>query len=187
MKTRLMMIATALMTSLICLPASAQPGPGTGAMGGGMTGMGPGMGAGMGPGMAQGGGPRARAPRDCSQAPNPTACTAHREARAKAVEACKDSAGPQRRQCMHEQMQNFDCAKSGNPQQCESRKMAYKECQGQAGPAFRQCVQQKMPPVDCSKAPNQARCDLHQKAREACKDKLGPEHKACLREQFNVK
>ena len=187
MKTRLMMIATALMTSLICLPASAQPGPGMGGMGGGTTGMGPGMGAGMGPGMAQGGGPRARAPRDCNQAPNPAACTAHREARAKAFEACKDSAGPQRRQCMHEQMQNFDCTKSGNPQQCESRKMAYKECQGQAGPAFRQCVQQKMPAADCSKAPNQARCDLHQKAREACKDKLGPDHKACLREQFNVK
>lgn len=179
MKSRLMMIATALMTSLICLPASAQPGQGTSGMGSGMTG--------MGPGMAQGGGPHARAPRDCSQRPNPEACTAHREARAKAFEACKDSAGPQRRQCMHDQMQNFDCAKSGNPQQCESRKMAYKECQGQAGPAFRQCVQQKMPPVDCSKAPNQARCDLHQKVRAACKDKLGPEHKACLHEQFNVK
>lgn len=187
MKTRLMMIVTALMTSLICLPASAQPGPGMGGMGGGMSGMGPGMGAGMGSGMAQGGGPRVRAPRDCNQAPNPAACTAHREARAKAFEACKGSAGPQRRQCMQEQMQNFNCAKAGNPQQCESRKMAYKECQGQTGPAFRQCVQQKMPPVDCSKAPNQARCDQHQKAREACKDKFGPEHKACLREQFGVK
>ncbi|MCK7497352.1 MAG: hypothetical protein MZW92_46035 [Comamonadaceae bacterium] len=43
---------------------------------------------------------------------------------------------------MQQQMQNFDCAKAGNPQQCEARKMAYKECQGEAGPAFRQCVQQ---------------------------------------------
>ena len=127
MKTRLMMIATALMTTLIALPASAQPGPGMGGMGGGMTGMGPGMGAGMGPGMAQGGGPRARAPRDCSQAPNPAACNAHREARAQAFEACKNTAGPQRRQCMQDQRKNFDCSKSANPQQCESRKMTYKE------------------------------------------------------------
>src|SRR5574343_520046 len=179
MKTRLMMIASALLASLICLPASAQPGPGMGGTGG--EGMNPRAMQGMGPGS----GPRA--PRDCSKAPNPAACTAHREARQKAREACKDSAGPQRRQCMQEQMQNFDCAKAGNPQQCESRKMAYKSCQGQAGPAFRQCVQQKMPPADCSKAPNPARCEQHQKTRAACQDKVGPDHKACLREQVNVK
>lgn len=186
MKTRLMMISVTLLAALTALPAVAQPGPGMGGMSGGMTGMGPGMGAGMGPGMAPGNTPRARAPRDCKQAPNPAACNAHREARSKAAEACKDSAGPQRRQCMQQQMQSFDCTKAGNPQQCESRKMAYKECQGQTGPAFRQCVQQKVPPADCSKAPNPARCEQHQKARIACQDKLGPEHKACLRQQFNA-
>ena len=174
MKTRLIMIASALVASMICLPASAQPGPG---MGGGMA-------PGMSDGMAQGGGPGARAPRDCNKAPNPAACTAHREARASARDACKSTAGPQRRQCLHEQMRNFDCAKAGNMQQCEARKVAYTECQGQAGPAFRQCVQQKMPPMDCTKAPNQARCERHQQVREACKDKMGPEHKACLREHF---
>jgi hypothetical protein len=128
MKTRLMMIASALLASLICLPASAQPAQGPGGMGGGMNGMGPGGGAGM-----MQGGQRARAPRDCSQAPNPAACTAQREARTQAREACKNTAGPQRRQCMQEQRQNVDCAKAGNPQQCEARKMAYKECQGQTG------------------------------------------------------
>lgn len=183
MKTRLMMIASALLASLICLPANAQPGPGMGGGMAGMQGMGPGM---MGAGTAQGNPPRARM-RDCSLAPNPAACTAHREARMKAMAACKDTAGPQRRDCMREQMQNFDCSKAANPQQCETRKMAYKACQGQYGPAFRQCVQQKMPPVDCSKAADPARCELHQRVREACKDKLGPEHKACLREQFNIK
>lgn len=181
MKSRLMMIASLLMASLISLPASAQGGPG---MGGGM---GPGATQDMGPGMMQGGGRQARAPRDCSLAPNPAACNAHREARLMARDACKDKAGLQRRQCMQDQMQNFDCAKAGNPQQCESRKTAYKACQGQAGPAFRQCVQQKMPAMDCSKAPNPARCEQHQKARIACQDKIGPEHKACLREQFGVK
>lgn len=176
MKTRLMMIAGALLASLIGLPASAQSRPG---MSGGMNA--------MGADMAQTGSPCTGAPCDCKQAPNPAACSAHREARAKAHEACKDSVGPQRKQCMHEQMQNVDCAKAGNPQQCESRKVAYKECQGQTGHTFRRCVQQKMPPVDCSKAPNQARCERHQQARAACKDKLGPEYKACLREQFGVK
>ena len=50
MKTRLMIIGSALMASLFCLPAMAQtpPGPGMGP-GMGMGGMGPGMG-GMGPG-----------------------------------------------------------------------------------------------------------------------------------------
>lgn len=184
MKSRLMMIASLLMASLISLPASAQPGPG---MGGGMGGMGPGATQDMGPGMMQGGGRQARTPRDCSAAPNPAACNAHREARLMARDACKDKAGPQRRQCMQEQMQNFDCAKAGNPQQCEARQMAYKACQGQAGPAFRQCVQQKMPAMDCSKAPNPARCEQHQKARIACQDKIGPDHMNCLRQQFNAK
>ena len=40
MKTRLMMIASALLASLICLPASAQPAQGPGGMGGGMGGRG---------------------------------------------------------------------------------------------------------------------------------------------------
>jgi hypothetical protein len=182
MKARFAIIVASLLASLLAMPAGAQPGPGMGGMGG-MSGMGPGMGGGM----MQGGGPRARAPRDCTQAPNPAACNAHREARAKALEACKDQAGPQRRQCMQEQRQNFDCSKSGNPSQCEARKQVYKACEGQVGPAFRQCVQQKMPPVDCSKAFDPARCDVHQKAREACKDKFGPEHRACVLQQLNVK
>lgn len=180
MKTRLMMIGSALMASLLCLPAMAQPGPGAGGMGG-MNGMGPGS-------TQQGGGPSARGPRDCSQTPNPAACTAHREARAKAQEACQGKPmGPERQQCVQEQRQNFDCSKSANPQQCEARKQAYQACKDQPRPAFRQCVQQKMPPTDCTKAPDPKRCEMHQKAREVCKDKLGPEHKACLREQFNVK
>lgn len=168
MKARLMMIGSALMASLICLPAMAQQGS---AMGGGM----------------MQGGPGAHGPRDCSQAADPAACTAHREARAKAFEACKNTAGAQRRQCHAEQMQNFDCGKSANPQRCEARKQTYRECQGQVGPAFRQCVQQKMPAADCGKAADPSRCEQHQKARAACQNKLGPEHKACLREQFNVK
>lgn len=184
MKSRLMMIASLLLATLISLPAGAQPGPGMGGMGPGAT---QGMGPGMGPGMMQGGGPRARAPRDCSLAANPAACNAHREARQMARQACQDKVGPQRRQCLHEQMQGFDCAKAANPQRCESRQMAYKACQGQAGPAFRQCVQQKMPAMDCSQAPNPARCEQHQKARAACQDKIGQDHMNCLREQFGVR
>ena len=180
MKTRLMMIASALMASLLCLPAAAQPGSGMGGQGG-MNGMGPGTMQGAGPGAGN------RMQRDCSLAQNPAACTAHREARTRAMQACQGKAGPERRLCMQEQYKNFDCSKAVNPQQCEGRKQAYQACQGQQGPAFQQCVQQKMPPVDCSKSADPARCDVHQKAREACKDKLGPEHKACLREQFNVK
>jgi len=128
-----------------------------------------------------------RTARDGMQTANPEACKAHQQAHNQAREACKGKAGADRRQCMGEQMQNFDCSKSANPQQCEARKKVYQECKGQTGPAFRQCVQQKMPAADCSLAGDPKRCDLHTKAREACKDKIGPEHMACLREQFNVK
>lgn len=179
MKSRLILIAGALVASLVSLPGFAQtpPAPADSAKP-----------AATQPGPQDGyhRGRMHHAPRDCSQSRDPAACTAHREAHAKALEACKDIAGPQRQQCMHEQAQNFDCGKSANPQHCEARKAAYKECQSQSGPGFRQCVQQKMPPVDCSKAGNPQRCEQHQKAREACKDKLGPDHKACLREQFGA-
>ena len=178
MNTRLMMIGSALMTALFCLPAIAQSGPGMGEMRG--TGMSPTSEASQ-----RGAGPRT--PRDCAQAPNPEMCKAHQQARLQAREACKDKVGPDRRLCMGDQMQNFDCSKSANPQHCEARRKVYQECKGQARPAFRQCVQQKMPPADCSKAGDPRRCELHNQAREACKDKLGPEHRACLREQFNAK
>lgn len=170
MKSRLMMCG-ALVAALFCLPAIAQPAPGSGGMNG------------DGPDMSQRS-HRHHGPRDCKQTPHPDACMAHREARTKAMEACKGKPSAERRQCMSEQRQNFDCSKSGNPQQCEARKQVYKECQGQTGPAFRKCVQQKMPPQDCSKAGDPKRCEMHQKARVTCQDKLGPEHKACLREQL---
>ena len=180
MKARMMMIGSALMASLIGLPAMAQPAQS----------MGPGMAQGGGPGMGGAGmGQRGmrHAPRDCTQTANPEACKAHQQARRQAHEVCKDTIGPDRKQCLREQMQNFDCAKASNPQQCEVRKRAYQECKGQAGPAFRQCVQQKIPAADCRAAGDPQRCEQVQKAREACKDKAGSDHMACLRAQFVVR
>lgn len=177
MKSRLILVTGSLIASLLCLPAFAQDAPATANPNAGT------------PGMMQGspaGGRMMKRPQDCSRAVDPAACTAHREALQKAREACKDTPTAQRRSCMQEQMQSFDCSKTANPQQCEARKTAAKECQGQNGPSFQQCMQQKMPPLDCSKARNPQRCEQHQKAREACKDKVGPEHKSCLREQFKT-
>ena len=77
-----------IIIAMTALPASAQQGGGLGSPGG--------------PGGQRG-------PRDCSQAADPTACAAHREARQKAAEACKGKAGPERKQCMREQAQNVDC------------------------------------------------------------------------------
>lgn len=178
MKTRLIMTASMLITSLVCLPASAQSGPGATASPSAVT---------MGNGAQQAGGPGTRGPRDCAQTQNPEACTAHRAVRAQANEACKGQAEPERKQCLIDQRQNFDCSKAANPQQCAARKAAYKECQSHTGPAFRQCVQQKMPAPDCSKSKDTKRCETRQNAREACKEKIGPEHKNCLREQLNLK
>jgi hypothetical protein len=137
MNTRLMMIGSALMASILCMPVMAQPGPGMG--GPGMSGAGVGQ-RGAGPGGS----------RDCMQSANPEACKAHQQARIQAREACKDIAGPDRRQCMAEQMQNFDCGKSGNPQQCEARKKVYQECKGQTGPAFRNAPNRKCRPPNAT-------------------------------------
>lgn len=177
MKSRLMIIST-LLAALFCLPAIAQTAPENAAPIGRMNVEDKAMPQNS---------PIQRGQRDCKQSPNPEACMAHRDARIKAMEACKGKAGMERKQCMTEQQQNFDCSKSGNPQQCEARKQTYKACQGQTGPAFRQCVQQKMPAPDCSKAADPKRCELHQKARSACQDKTGPDHKMCLREQLGPK
>ncbi len=183
MNTRLMTIGAALIGALLALPAMAQTAPTPAANENAISGS-------QSTPRLQ---PRAQRHhhgqrmQDCAKASNPTACTAQREARAKAWDACKDKARAERRDCMREQHQNFDCSKSANPQQCEAHKAAAKACQGQSGPAARQCMQEKMPPVDCSKSANPQRCEQHQKAREVCKDKLGPDHKACLREQFKVK
>jgi hypothetical protein len=179
MKTRTPLFVAVLLAALFCLPANAQPSPPPAGSDNAST---------SSPGTIQSS-PRDRmqGPRDCSQSRNPTACTARREARDKAMAACKDITGPQRRQCMQTQMLNIDCSKSGNPQRCEARKTAGEACQGQSGRAFRQCMQEKMPPMDCRQAPNQQRCEQHEKARAACQDKLGQEHLACLRQQFGGK
>ena len=89
MNTRLMMIGSALVASLLALPAMAQPSQGMGM--GGMGGMGPGMGQ------------RGMAPRDCTQAPNPEACKAHQQVREMAREACKDKTGPDHKACLRAQ------------------------------------------------------------------------------------
>lgn len=169
MKTRSLLIATTLIAALFGSSAFAQPGPGMG---------------GMGPGTAPASGPVAKV-RDCSQTANPAACQERREARAQLMEACKDKAGAERRQCMHEQrMLKADCSKAADPQQCEARKQAYAGCKDQPRAEMRLCMQQKMPPADCSKAGNPQACEQRQKAMDACKDKAGPEHRACLREQL---
>lgn len=168
MNTRSMIVITSLLAALFAAPAFAQTTPTPAAP-------------------APGGVPTAKV-RDCSQAPNPAACQERREARAKLMEACRDKAGAERRQCMHEQrMAATDCAKTGDPQRCEARKQAYEGCKGQDRAGMRQCMEQKMPPVDCSKAGNPQRCEQHQKAREVCKDKAGPEQRACLRQQLQAK
>jgi hypothetical protein len=127
-----------------------------------------------------------RGPADCSNAGNVERCNARQVARKKMLEACQDRFGAERKQCMHEQAQAFDCTQARNPQQCESRKQAAAACQNQKGAQFRQCVQQKMPPADCSKSPDPARCEQHQKARLLCQDKAGPEHRQCLRDNLTA-
>ena len=122
-----------------------------------------------------------RGPRDCSQAADPTACAAHREARQKAAEACKGKAAPSASSACASKRRTSIAARRAIPSNVRHAN-GLRPPAGPAGPAFKQCVQQKMPPADCSKAADPARCEQHQKAREACKDKIGTEHRSCLRD-----
>lgn len=133
MKSWISICCGALLAAFVAVPAFAQPGPG---MGGGMGG-----GMGPGPGCGQAGGPACgAAPRDCSKAPNPEQCKTRQEARQQAFEACKDKAGPERRDCMRDHMPPVDCSKSRNPQRCEARQKAQDACKGKVGPERRQCM-----------------------------------------------
>lgn len=128
MKTRSMMVVAALIAAMFGAPAFAQPAPGTGSA----------------EPMAQGSQRPAAKTRDCSQAPNPAACQERREARAKLMETCKDKAGAERRQCMHEQrMSTTDCAKAANPQRCEERQKVMETCKDKAGPEHRACLREQ--------------------------------------------
>ncbi|MGE5387222.1 MAG: hypothetical protein ACM3SV_15175 [Betaproteobacteria bacterium] len=175
MKSKSLLAACLTVASLLSLPALAQPAPAAGAGGPGMSTASnmPGSGRGM---------------RNCTQAADPTACQAHREARQKAFAACKEKPAAERRQCMQDQrMNNIDCGKAKNSERCEARKKAATECKGKTGSEFHQCVRDKLPPPDCSKARNPERCAAMQKAREACQGKTGTELRQCVASQKQTK
>ena len=166
MKKKIAVVIVSLAAALFAMPAVAQPG----------------MGGGMGPGMPGGGGQGMRGAADCSKAPYPEQCRARQAAHQKMLEACRDTTGPQRRACLHEQAQQFDCGQSANPPHCEARKQAYAACSAQAGPQFRRCVQEKLPPADCSRMPG-PQCAARQQAYAACKEQTGEDFKLCTRQQ----
>ena len=128
-------------------------------------------------------GNKLRGPRDCSRMHNPQACEKAQATRQHMRETCGKLKGPQRQQCMIDEMQKIDCSQSKDAQRCEARKQAARDCSGQPGKAFRQCMHDRMPPVDCSKSPNPQRCEMHKKAHEACRDKQGDERRACMQAQ----
>lgn len=158
------LIILAIAGTLFTLPAVAQTAPNETTPGT------PGGGRGMG------------RSTDCGKAADPARCTARQAAHEQVRAACSDKVGSERRQCMHQQAQQIDCARARVPQQCEARKQAYAACRERSGPDFKRCVQERMPTVDCSQAADPARCQRHQKARDLCRDKLGPEHRQCLRD-----
>lgn len=125
MKSPLKSCSALLLAALLAGVAYAQPGPGT---------------ANAGP--SGNGNPAAvkTMPRDCTQAPRPELCKERQEARQKAMEACKDKAGPDRRECLRAHRPAVDCAKAPQPQRCEERQKAREACQGKAGPEHRRCM-----------------------------------------------
>lgn len=163
---------------LVLNPAQAQPGPGMGDMGG------------------MGMGPNARPLAGCDKAADTAGkalCEQRRkanaEARQKAVDACKDVAGPDHRRCIRDvRMATEDCSKAPQPERCQAIKSAYDKCKEKRGPEMRACMRDSMPAPDCSKAPDQARCAANHQAKEACKDTpVGPQRRQCMTEQGAVK
>ena len=86
-----LLIIASLTTALFAFPAMAQQGPGTAAESAVMGGKAAGQGQGK------------RGPADCSKAKDAEQCKARQEAHQKMMAACKGKAGPERKQCMHEQ------------------------------------------------------------------------------------
>jgi hypothetical protein len=162
-----------LLTGFWLTGASAQPG-------------GPGMGGTGGMGL----GPAAEPSRVCRGTADPQACEerrrAMRELREKAVDACRDVAGPERRRCIRDiRMAGQDCAKSASPARCAQVRDAYAKCRTQVGPQLRTCMDDELPPPDCRKAPDPSRCAAAAKAREACKTTaFGPERRQCMAVQL---
>lgn len=178
MNTRQLIAACATIASLFSLPATAQTVPSEESGKPAVT-----AAPGAGPGAGRQGMPghHGHGMRDCSQSPDSSACQARREAKQKAMAACKDAPAGERRQCMHEQRMNAtDCSKARHPERCQAHKQAAQECKGKTGPEFKQCVRTKLPPPDCTKSANPERCAAMQKAREACKGKAGAELRQCL-------
>lgn len=155
-----------LATALWLGSAGAQPG--------GMGGMGSGMGL----------GPAPRA--GCAQAADPAACAERRraslEARQRAVAACKDVGGADRRRCIRDvRMAVQDCGQAADPARCERVRAAYDGCKAHPGPQMRACMRDALPAPDCAKAADPARCETLARARDACKDRpFGPERRQCL-------
>lgn len=133
-------------------------------------------------------GPAAPLAGACQRAADPPACEArrkaHAEARRKAVEACSDVAGPDRRRCIRDlRMAAQDCTTTTQPERCQQLKDAYEKCREHKGPAMHDCMHDQAPP-DCARAADPKRCAAMEKARAACKDKpLGPERRQCLSAQ----
>ncbi len=74
---------------------------------------------------------------DCTKSKSPERC----EAREKARQICRDKRGPERRQCVRENVKPIDCAKTANPARCAVQQAAHEACKSKpAGVARRQCL-----------------------------------------------
>lgn len=148
---------------------------------------------GLGSAVAQPGGmglgPSAAPAVGCQNQADAASCEARRkarfEARQKAIDACREVVGPDRRRCVRDlRMAAEDCAASASPARCAQVRDAYGRCKSFVGPDMRACMRDELPPPDCTKAADPGRCAAFVKAREACKDKpFGPARRLCVSEQ----
>ena len=140
-----------LAAALIALPASAQLGPAGVPGAPGLAETDPSVKSGSSapqnspqPQQAQRSQQRKHAPAECNKAKNVEQCNARQAARNKAIEACKDKTGAERKQCRQEQIQNVNCSDSGDPARCERHKKARELCKDKLGPDHRQCLRDNL-------------------------------------------
>ena len=103
-----------------------------------------------------------------------------------AQKICADQSGSAFKQCVQQQLRNFNCASASGRQQCEARKQASQQCAGLFGWEFRQCTQ-AMLKTDCStlSPADRERCELNRQAIAKCSGKQRDEHMNCLRDHFS--
>ena len=83
-------------------------------------------------------------PENCLKAKDVAQCEAEKEAKARALEACKGKTGAAHNRCMKKQAQVEECQKSTEPARCMQYLKTRELCRNKLGQEHRQCLRDNL-------------------------------------------